>query len=102
MDNYFLLKINKLIETNLININELINNIISNDIYYKEEFIEPFNIILAASDIYYYENYHSDIIAYILENKYLQKRKLIIIIYHLNFLKKMKKCLNIFTSYLIY
>jgi hypothetical protein len=31
--------------------------------------IKPYNIILAASDIYYRENYHSDIMAYILENK---------------------------------
>jgi len=30
---------------------------------------KPFNIILAASDIYYQENYHSDIMATILENK---------------------------------
>jgi len=37
--------------------------------YRKEEKKEPFNIILAASDIYYYENYHSDVIAYILEKK---------------------------------
>jgi hypothetical protein len=29
---------------------------------------QPYNIILAASDIYYRENYHSDIMAYILEN----------------------------------
>jgi hypothetical protein len=35
----------------------------------NREYIEPYNIILAASDIYYHENYHSDIIAYILENK---------------------------------
>jgi hypothetical protein len=30
---------------------------------------KPYNIILAASDIYYRENYHSDIMAYILENE---------------------------------
>jgi len=35
----------------------------------SKKFIEPYNIILAASDIYYRENYHSDIMAYILENK---------------------------------
>jgi len=35
----------------------------------NKEYIEPYNIILAASDIYYHENYHSDIMAYILENK---------------------------------
>ena len=33
------------------------------------ENIEPFNIVLAVSDIYYRENYHSDIIQYILQNE---------------------------------
>jgi hypothetical protein len=37
--------------------------------YQDKEYIEPYNIILAASDIYYRENYHSDIFAYILKNK---------------------------------
>jgi hypothetical protein len=37
--------------------------------FYNKSLIKPFNIILAASDIYYYENFHSDIMAYILENK---------------------------------
>jgi hypothetical protein len=49
---------------NLIN---LVKNYINN--YKKEEIIEPFNIILASSDLYYRENYHSDIIAYILKYK---------------------------------
>jgi hypothetical protein len=35
----------------------------------KKDIKPPYNIILAASDIYYYENYHSDIMAYILKNK---------------------------------
>jgi hypothetical protein len=35
----------------------------------KKTNIKPYNIILAASDIYYRENFHSDIMAYILENK---------------------------------
>jgi len=35
----------------------------------NKEHIEPYNIILAASDIYYHENYHSYIMAYILEKK---------------------------------
>jgi len=34
----------------------------------NENIKPPYNIILAASDIYYHENYHSDIMAYILEN----------------------------------
>ena len=34
-----------------------------------KNYIEPYNIILAASDIYYRENYHSDVIHYILKNK---------------------------------
>jgi len=37
--------------------------------YQEKEYSAPFNIILATSDIYYRENFHSDIIAYILENK---------------------------------
>jgi hypothetical protein len=37
--------------------------------FYNKSHIKPFNIILAASDIYYHENFHSDIMAYILENK---------------------------------
>ena len=37
--------------------------------YKCNDFKEPYNIILAASDIYYRENYHSDIIQYILNNK---------------------------------
>jgi len=37
--------------------------------YNKEDIKPPFNIILAASENYYYENYHSDIMAYILKNK---------------------------------
>ena len=51
----------------------------------NKEHIEPFNIILAASDIYYYENYHSDIMAYILENK--QNTLLIILMIYLIYQK---------------
>jgi len=57
-------------EAHLKSIIILLNNILKNvGKYSKEVLIQPFNVILATSDIYYYENYHSDIIAYILENK---------------------------------
>jgi hypothetical protein len=39
------------------------------DNYQANKNIEPFNIILAASGKYYYENYNSDIIVYILNKK---------------------------------
>jgi hypothetical protein len=48
-------------------INLFLKNI--GNIYKNNDFLEPYNIILAASDIYYRENYHSDIIQYILNNK---------------------------------
>lgn len=46
-----------------------INNMKSLAIKYKKNVVSaPFNIILAASDYYYRENFHSDIIATILKN----------------------------------
>jgi hypothetical protein len=54
---------------NSIQLLDLLNKIVEG--YNKNNIKEPFNIILAASDIYYRENYHSDIIAYILQYKKL-------------------------------
>lgn len=54
----------------------------------NRERIIPFNIVLAASNIYYRENYHSDIIAYILVNK---KNTLKYFIEYINALSKMPK-----------
>lgn len=42
---------------------------LTNEFQNKSNIDPPFNIILAASDIYYRENYHSDIMKYILDNK---------------------------------
>jgi hypothetical protein len=67
-------RLNFLINEHLVNSIQLIallNKIVAG--YNKNNIKEPFNIILATSDIYYRENYHSDIIAYILryKNSYL-------------------------------
>src|SRR5574344_32779 len=37
-----------------------------NIVFEKKEVTEPFNLMLAASDYYYRENFHSDVLAYIL------------------------------------
>jgi hypothetical protein len=37
--------------------------------FQKRQVVNPFNIILAASNLYYRENYHSYVMAYILKNK---------------------------------
>jgi len=62
--------VNLLIDNHLKQLSKLTKSLIPiTSEFNKKDDIEPFNIILAASDIYYRENYHSDIIAYILMNK---------------------------------
>lgn len=58
---------------------------ITND-FSNREHIKHYNIVLAASDIYYRENYHSDIMAYILENK---KNTMIYFINYINSLSNL-------------
>ena len=47
---------------------------------------KPFNIILASSDMYYRENYHSDIIFYILDHKNILNHKKEYTLLFINFL----------------
>jgi hypothetical protein len=62
-------KIGSLKETHLRKIVNLLKSVYKLTSQYQNiEYSDPFNIVLAASDIYYRENYHSDIIAYILKN----------------------------------
>lgn len=54
----------------LLNINQLIKYIDDKNIYLNHEAQEyPFNIILSSSDYYYRENFHSDIICSIFNQK---------------------------------
>jgi hypothetical protein len=63
-------KTSEILNKQLTNIDELCSSLkeFSLTKIYSEK-TDPFNIILAASDLYYRENFHSDIISYILNYK---------------------------------
>jgi hypothetical protein len=64
----------KFLQEHIVRMGDLCSNlkdltVLRNETIKEKELIKPFNIILAASDLYYRENYHSDILRYILDRK---------------------------------